>query len=126
RLLRYAEKLGGYIEGSLDISSFADIVDAIHIVQEELGITGTTAREASTTIEGSLNATKAAWENLLVGIADDDANLDELINNFVESVGTAASNILPRIETILGGIGELISKLAPIIVEAIPTLIEEI
>lgn len=126
RLLRDAEKLGGYIEGSLDISSFADIVDAIHIVQEELGITGTTAKEASTTIEGALKATKAAWENLLVGIADDDANLDELINNFVESVGTAASNILPRIETILGGIGELISKLAPIIVEAIPTLIEEI
>ena len=123
RLVADAEKLTGQ---ALDPTKFSDVITAIHAVQENLGITGTTAKEASTTIEGSLNATKAAWENLLVGIADDDANLDELINNFVESVGTAASNILPRIETILGGIGELISKLAPIIVEAIPTLIEEI
>lgn len=123
RLVADAEKLTGQ---ALDPTKFSDVITAIHAVQENLGITGTTAKEASTTIEGSLNATKAAWENLLVGIADDDANLDELINNFVESVETAASNILPRIETILGGIGELISKLAPIIVEAIPTLIEEI
>ena len=123
RLVADAEKLTGQ---ALDPTKFSDVITAIHAVQENLGITGTTAKEASTTIEGSLNATKAAWENLLVGIADDDANLDELINNFVESVETAASNILPRIETILGGIGDLISKLAPIIIEAIPSLVEEI
>lgn len=123
RLVSDAEKLTGK---ALDPSKFSDVITAIHAVQENLGITGTTAKEASTTIEGSLNATKAAWENLLVGIADDDANLDELINNFVESVETAASNILPRIETILGGIVDLISKLAPIIIEAIPSLVEEI
>ena len=123
RLVADAEKLTGQ---ALDPTKFSDVITAIHAVQENLGITGTTAKEASTTIEGSFNATKAAWENLLVGIADDDANLDELINNFVESVETAASNILPRIETILGGIVDLISKLAPIIIEAIPSLVEEI
>lgn len=123
RLLRDAEKLGGYIEGSLDISSFADIVDAIHIVQEELGITGTTAKEAATTIEGSVKSAKAAWTNLVVGIADDTQDFDTLVNNFVDSVAVAAENILPRIETILGGAGNLVGKLAPVIAGALPGLI---
>ena len=110
----------------LSIDSFADIVEAIHIIQTEMGITGTTAEEASTTIQGSVNSMKAAWQNLLVGIADDSQDFDALMDQFVDSVGTAASNILPRIQTILSGIGKLVTELAPIIAEALPTLITSV
>ena len=89
----------------LSIDSFADITKAIHIVQTEMGITGTTAKEASTTIQGSVGMMKASWKNLLVGVADDTQDFGGLMDNFVDSVGTAAKNILPRVETILGGIG---------------------
>nr|DAH47756.1 MAG TPA: tail tape measure protein [Caudoviricetes sp.] len=110
----------------LSIDSFADIVEAIHIIQTEMGITGTTAKEASTTIQGSVNSMKAAWQNLLVGIADDSQDFDTLMDQFVESVSTAASNILPRIQTILSGIGKLVTDLAPIIAEVLPTLITSV
>lgn len=92
------------------IESFADIVDAIHDVQTQLGITGTTAKEAATTIQGSVNAAKGAWHNLLVGVADDNQDFDKLVDNFVESVDTAADNILPRVEKSLDGILKLVNK----------------
>lgn len=92
------------------IESFADIVDAIHDVQTQLGITGTTAKEASTTIQGSVNAAKGAWHNLLIGVADDNQDFDKLVDNFVESVDTAADNILPRVEKSLDGILKLVNK----------------
>lgn len=104
--------------------SFDKIIEAIHVVQDNLGITGTTAMEAATTIEGSVNSAKSAWQNLVTGLADDNADLDTLVNNFVESVSVAASNIIPRIETILSGVGELIQKLAPVIAESIPGVVE--
>ncbi len=103
--------------------SFDKIIEAIHVVQTRMGITGTTAKEAASTIEGSVAAMKSAWKNLLVGVADDSQNLDQLIQNFVDSVATVASNILPRLETILGGIGDLIVKLAPVMSSALPTLV---
>lgn len=105
------------------IDSYADIVSAIHDVQTEMGITGTTAKEASTTIQGSLSAMKSAWTNLLTGIGDDSQDLDKLINNFVESTGTAAENILPRLEQILIGVGKLAERLAPVVAAAIPELV---
>lgn len=123
RLLADAEAISGI---HYDISSYADVVDAIHVIQTEMGITGTTAKEASTTIEGSLNAAKAAWENLLTGMGDSDANFDALVENFVSAVSTAAENILPRLIEILSGVGNLIVELAPIISEAFPVLIEQI
>lgn len=110
----------------LSIESFADVVEAIHIIQTEMDITGTTSREAATTIEGSLSMMKGAWENLVVGMADENANMEVLINNFVESVATAAQNLLPRIEQTLIGIGQLITALAPVIAEALPVLIEAV
>ena len=110
----------------LSIDSFADVTEAIHIIQTEMGITGTTAKEAATTIEGSLSMMKGAWENLVVGMADENANMEVLINNFVESVATAAQNLLPRIEQTLIGIGQLITALAPVIAEALPVLIEAV
>ena len=121
RLLADAEKISGI---EYDISSYADIVDAIHVVQTEMGITGTTAKEASETIAGSIAAAKSAWKNLVVGVADDNADFEQLVNNFVESVGTAANNIIPRIEVALTGAGKLVETLVPVIVEKIPELIQ--
>ena len=92
RLLADAEKFSGV---HYDIDNLADVYDAIHVVQEELGIAGTTAEEASGTISGSTAAMKAAWENLVVGIADGNADLDTLLDNFIESVGTAADHKIP-------------------------------
>lgn len=123
RLLEDAGKLSGI---KYDISSFADIVDAIHVVQTELGITGTTAKEAATTIQGSINATKSAWANLLTGIADENADVEQLVNNLVDSASTAAENIMPRIEQILSGVGELVAKIVPTIAERIPQLISDV
>ncbi len=123
RLLDDAEKISGI---EYDISSYADIVDAIHVVQTEMGITGTTAKEASETIAGSTSAMKSAWENLITGIADDNADFGQLIDNFVGSVGTVMENILPRVEIALGGVGELVAKLVPIIVDEIPKLIQTV
>lgn len=120
RLLEDAEKLSGQ---KFDLSSYADIVDAIHVVQTEMGITGTTAKEAATTIQGSVNMTKAAWQNLVVGIADDTQDFDVLVNNFVDSVTTAGENILPRVEIALKGVGTLVEKLAPVIAKTVPNIV---
>ena len=111
---------------NLSIDSFADVAEAIHTMQTEMGVTGTTAREAATTIEGSLSMMKGAWQNLVVGMADEEADLETLINNFVESTATAAQNLLPRIEVTLVGIGDLITKLAPVISEALPQLVSSV
>ena len=110
----------------LSIDSFADVAEAIHIIQTEMGITGTTAKEAASTIEGSLAMMKGAWQNLVVGMADENANMEVLIDNFVESVATAAQNLLPRIEQTLIGIGQLITALAPVIADALPVLVEAV
>ena len=123
RLVADASKLTGQ---ALDPSKFSDVITAIHAVQENLGITGTTALEAATTIEGSVNMTKAAWSNLLTGIADDNADFSGLVDNFVTSVETAASNILPRLEIIFSGIGQLVAGLAPVVAQAIPALITNV
>ena len=123
RLLADAEKLSGV---KYDISSFADITEAIHVMQVEMGIAGTTATEAASTIEGSLAMMKGSWENLVVGMADENANAEVLIDNFVESTAMAAQNLMPRIEQTIKGIGSLIENLAPIISDALPVLIESV
>lgn len=94
----------------LSISSFADMIEAIHIIQKEQGITGTTAKEAATTIQGSVNSMKAAWQNLIVGIADDNQDFDKLMDDFVDSVETAGDNIIPRVEKSLDGVAKLVEK----------------
>lgn len=131
RLLEDAEKLDGSFKLELDedgnlVYSYADIVDAIHIVQNEMGITGTTAKEASTTIQGSLNSMKAAWSNVLTGIADENQNFDALIGNLVDSAETFGDNIIPRVETALDGAAALIDGLAPKISERLPELVSDL
>lgn len=123
RLLSEAEKLTGK---KFDISSYSDIVEAIHAVQTEMGITGTTAKEAATTIQGSVSSAKSAWQNLLVGIADDNQDFGKLVDNFVDSVATAAGNILPRVEQSLTGIVQLVDKLAPVLIAKLPDVINKV
>lgn len=119
-LLTAAQQISG-VEYNID--SYADIVEAIHVVQSEMGITGTTAKEAMSTISGSVNATKAAWQNLMTGLADENADFDSLVNNFIDSAMTAAENILPRVQTIMGGLSRLITegsqRILPIIIDTI-------
>lgn len=104
--------------------SFDKMIEAIHVVQTEIGITGTTAAEAATTIQGSVASAKSAWENLVTGIGNENADLFGLITQFVDSVGTAAENIIPRITQILSGMGSAIQTIAPVIAEQVPALIE--
>lgn len=129
RLLADAEKLqaSNGIKVDYDIESFADITEAIHVVQTEMGITGTTAKEAATTISGSVSMMKSAWQNLMTGIADPTQDFDSLINNLVESIATVESNLMPRVQSILpqiaSGITELAEDILPLIPEAIDSLL---
>nr|DAG60577.1 MAG TPA: tail tape measure protein [Caudoviricetes sp.] len=134
RLLADADALnakqGIYTKYSID--SFSDIVQAIHVVQTEMGITGTTADEAASTIQGSTASMKSAWENLLTGIADPEQDFQALVDNLVDSVITAGNNIIPRIKeivpTLIDGLSEIVTQLAPyvssVIMELEPTVEE--
>ncbi len=127
RLLKDAQKLDGTIKtGAKGVADYANIVKAINVVQREMGIYGTTAKEAADTIQGSLAMTKASWENLLTGMADEEADFEGLIDNFVESVGIAAENILPRIEVALNGAASLVEQLLPVIVARVPEIINNV
>lgn len=132
-LLDKAEELSGV---KYNIDSFADIADAIHVVQNEMGITGTTFREAMTTIEGTSNATKAAWENLInaigrgEGITEAFSDLKDAIFGIGltdEGEATGLLNqIVPRIQTIMKGAGDAIVEAAPMISEVIPDLVDAV
>ncbi len=119
RLLADASKLSGkdFLWGEDGMGyGYAEIVEAIHVVQTEMGITGTTAKEASTTIQGSVSSMKSAWGNLLVGIADDNADFKTLTEQFVDSLVTVGENIIPRINVILGGIAQLVTSASTTII----------
>ena len=106
--------------------SFANIVNAIHVVQANMGIMGTTAKEASTTIQGSISSMKSAWQNLLVGIADDSQDFGKLIDNFVDSVATVGKNIMPRLKKILKGVAKLIKEIVPEVAKMLPEIVNDI
>ncbi len=124
RLLRDAEQMAGLVEGTFDLNNFADITEAIHIVQENMGIAGATAEEAGSTISGSMAMAKSAWDNLVTGLADPNADLGALIDNFVQAGITALNNLIPTIQQALVGIGQAITQIVPIIVELLPGLIQ--
>lgn len=115
RLLSDAEKFSA-AQGKVrdfSVDSYSDIVEAIHIVQDEMGITGTTAEEAATTIEGSVNMAKAAWDNWLAGLGNEDADMEGLTDQLVQSVVTAGENIIPRVGQIMTTIGQTVADYAP-------------
>ena len=119
-LLQKATELSG-VEYNID--SYADIVQAIHVVQEEMGITGTTAKEASGTISGSLASMSAAWQNLVAGLANPDADLGALIDNFVQTGMTALNNLMPTIVNALSGIAQALPQIADAIAQQLPVVL---
>lgn len=129
RLLDDAEKLQKEkfgVDVEYDMNNFADVIQAIHTVQEEMDIAGTTSKEAATTIQGSLGMMKGAWQNLVTGLGDENADLDGLIDNFIQSVITVGENIMPEVERILAGIGEMVTTMLPQVVQMIPELINSV
>ena len=131
RLIADAAELSDTVDAQS--MSFENIVEAIHVVQTEMGITGTTALEAGQTISGSIASMKSAWENLLTGLADGNADIEQLVDNLVTTIvgdGTETNlgvlgNILPAVETALNGASTLVSKAFPKIMDIIPTIIND-
>ena len=131
RLLEDATKLSGV---EYNIESYADIVKAIHVIQEEMGIARTTQKEAATTIQGSLAMVQGAWTNLISGIANEDADLGDLFTKLIDSIfgedgkGGFVGNIMPRIEQALQGVTEFIQiglqRMPEIISTILPDLIK--
>lgn len=122
RLLADAQKISGV---KYNVESFSDIVDAIHVIQTEMDITGTTAKEASTTIQGSVNAAKSAWTNWVTGLADDSQDFGQLTENLVNSVVTAGENIIPRIEETLPNVVNGLNVLISTAVDMLPDLLPQ-
>lgn len=123
RLLKEASKMANK---TFDIASYADIIEAIHIIQANIGITGTTAKEASTTIQGSLASVKSSWGNLMTSLVTGGDSFDQCITNFVDSAKIFGKNILPAIRGALEGVGNMIQGLAPYIEAELPGLVEDI
>lgn len=126
RLLEDAEKLSGV---KYDISSYSDIVDAIHVVQTEMGITGTTAKEAEATISGSIGMLKSSFQNLITGLGDADADIDKLCDNVVNSFNSVVKNITPVVRNLAKTVPnalEGVLEAIPVLLEALPELIESL
>lgn len=121
RLLSDAEKLSGK---KFDISNFADITEAIHIIQEDMGIAGTTALEASETIAGSISSTKSAIGNLLAGLGNANADIGMLVDNVVDSFGNVVKNVTPVVENLAAALPDAISKVIPAISGLLPPILE--
>lgn len=135
RLLSDAEQVAasqGMVR-DFSVDSYADVVEAIHLVQGEMGITGTTAEEAASTITGSVNTAKAAWENWLAGLGNEDADMSALTDQLVQSAVTAGENIVPRVQEIFATLGETVQEHAPqafaglgeIILDSVPPDVRE-
>lgn len=123
RLLSDAEKFSGQ---KYDISSFADVTQAIHVVQTEMGITGTTAKEAAETISGSIDSTKAAYANLITGLGNKNADIQQLVNNLMDSINNVVKNITPIIGNLITALPPVITGLLSAIVKLLPTLFKSI
>lgn len=124
RLVKDAVKLDKSIDANS--LSYGNIVKAIHAVQKETGIYGTTQKEAEHTIQGSLNSLKSAWGNLLPALIQGGDTFDQCVDNLVDSASIFAKNVKPAILKALSGIGNLIEKVAPIIEKEFPTLVDEL
>lgn len=127
RLLADAEKLTCV---KYDINNLADVYNAIHAIQNNLGITGTTAKEAMDTIQGSMNMTKASWENLMIGLSDGKQNINELANQFGTSFNTLVDNVFPRIQQAFQTIPQVMTLIIPqllsTIISLLPTLLSAV
>ena len=124
RLVKDASELTGQ---ALDPAKFSDVITAIHAVQENMGITGTTALEAATTIEGSVNTMKAAWSNWLTGLGTEGADMGALTDQLLESIGNVANNVGPVVQRIAsslanslpGALSGALSSVGPVLAQAL-------
>lgn len=129
RLINDSGVLGDTMEvtaETVNSVSFDKMVEAIHVVQTNMGITGTTAKEAATTIQGSVAAMKSAWSNLTAGMADDSQDLGALVDNFVDSVDTAADNIVPRIQKMLPRLTSAVLDVTNKLSAKLPTILNRV
>lgn len=124
RLLQDAEKLTGV---HYDINNLSDVYNAIHEIQKNLGITGTTAKEAMKTIDGAMKMTKASWDNLLTGLADPKQAVGPLISEFAKSLGILAKNVTPKIKEVFDALPNALIQITPqlmnMIIDLAPSLI---
>lgn len=120
RLLADAEKISGI---KYNINNLSDVYNAIHVIQEKLDITGTTAKEAGSTLQGSAASMKSAWENLLTGMANPNADFGGLIDKLMDSFSTFMDNLLPIAERALNGFVKMITQLAPKLAEMLPKVL---
>lgn len=124
RLLQGAEKLTGI---HYDINNLSDVYNAIHEIQKNLGITGTTAKEAMKTIDGAMKMTKASWDNLLTGLADPKQAVGPLISEFAKSLGILAKNVTPKIKEVFNALPNALIQITPqlmnMIIDLAPSLI---
>lgn len=124
RLLQEAEKLTGV---HYDINNLSDVYNAIHEIQKNLGITGTTGEEAMKTIDGAMKMTKASWDNLLTGLADPDQAVGPLISEFASSLDILAKNVTPKIKEIFDALPNALIQITPqlmnMIIDLAPSLI---
>lgn len=120
RLINDAGLLNETIEDLNDVS-FADIIRSITVIQDRMNITGTTSREAATTIQGSINMLKASWQNLLIGLGQDGSDVDALTNNLANSLLTVMDNIKPVLERM----ADRIPEIAPILIEKVKDSLPE-
>lgn len=130
-LIKKAEAMDSTFKANRDTTGkltmdYADMVQAIHIVQQNMNITGTTAREAEKTISGSLNMLKGAWANLVAGISNPDADIGKLIGDVLDSAKKALSNLLPTIKQAASGLVQLVRDVAPMITQELPDLVKEL
>lgn len=123
RLLADAQAISGI---EYDISSYADVVEAIHVIQESMGIAGATAAEAEHTIEGSMNAMRAAIDNLVVGFGNADADIEQLCNNVVDAFQDVLTNITPVIENIISALPTALNALLATVGDLLPTLLDTV
>ena len=114
----------GYMVDSVEELTSSDILDILEKAADQYGVLGKTAKEAMKTIQGSTKATKAAWTNLVTGIADDNADFDKLVNDFVDSVSAMLDNLIPRILIAIEGLGELMPKLIEVLMNHLPEIIQ--
>lgn len=121
--LEAAHNAGYMVDGVEELTS-SDILDILEKTAEQYGVLGKTAEEAMKTIQGSTKATKAAWTNLVTGIADDNADFDKLVDDFVDSVSAMLDNLIPRILIAIEGLGELMPKLIEVLMNHLPEIIQ--
>ena len=128
RLVNESGVLGKDIEitaKTINSVSFDKIIEAINVTQQRLGVTGTTAKEAAATIQGSMSSVKASWQNVVTAIGNANGDIEGAVSRLADTVAAFAGNMLPVIQTAITGIGKLVSSLAPKIVKAIPKLFKE-